>query len=223
MRVSDAVDKRRSIRDFLDTPVPLEVIEDLLRGASRAPSGCNSQPWNVHVITGAKLEDLKKRTRAEAMANPAGENPEFQIFPDPMPDENYQRMFAFGAAMYGLLGIDRDDASGRRKAMLRNYEFFGAPVGLIVTIDRAAIDSNQWVFVGMFLQTFALLAVEKGLSTCMQEIWALYHKTVRASLQIPENKLIYCGVAIGHANWEAPVNSLRTERRTLEEFATFVR
>lgn len=222
MRVSDAVHKRSSIRDFLDTPVSLEVIEDLLRGANRAPSGCNAQPWNVHVISGAKLEELKDRTRAEAIANPAGENPEFQIFPDPMPEANYQRMYAFGAAMYGLLGINRDDAAGRREAMLRNFDFFGAPVGLIVSIDRAAIDSNQWVFVGMFLQTFALLAVEKGLSTCMQEIWALYHETVRNCLEIPENKLIYCGVAIGHANWKTPVNSLRTERRGLEEFATFV-
>lgn len=222
MHVCEAVEKRSSIREFLDKPVALKTVRDILRCANRAPSGCNSQPWNVHVVTGKKLKELKATTRAAALANPKGENPEFEIFPGSKSEAKYERMFAFGAAMYGLLGIDRNDAEARREAMLRNFEFFGAPVGLIVSIDRDAIDSNQWAFVGMFLQTLALLAVERGLSTCMQEIWALYHMTVRECLHIPEDKLIYCGVAIGHADWAAPVNALRTERRALEEFATFL-
>ncbi len=222
MLVSDAVDTRRSIRDFLDTTVPLTTVKSLLTKASRAPSGCNSQPWNVHVVTGKKLEEIKAVTRAAAIETPNGEQPEFQVFPDPMPRANQERLFAFGAAMYGLLGIERNDKARRKEAALRNFDFFGAPVGLFFSIDRAAIDSNQWAFVGMYMQTLALLAVEEGLATCMQEIWAIYHKTVRSCLEIPDDKLMYCGMALGYANPEAPVNSLRTERRPLEEFATFM-
>ncbi|NHK28142.1 nitroreductase [Parvularcula flava] len=221
MSVSDAVMERRSIRAYTDQPVPRAVIEEILSLAARAPSGGNLQPWNVHVVTGEALDRLKAHMKEAIAASPTGEGTDFDIYPKNLPEPWRSRRHKVGEDLYALLGIERDNRLGRMLQFSRNYEFFGAPVGLFFSIDRQ-MGLPQWAHLGMFMQTIALLAVERGLSTCMQEAWAAFPKTVSAFLGLPDDRRLYCGMALGFADPDAPANSLRTERAALEDFAVFL-
>ena len=219
--VSEALKARRSIRAYLDKEVPGEIVQGLLTDASRSPSGGNLQPWYIHVAQGEKLEELKKITMQAMMENPTGEGAEYDIYPHPMPEKYKKRSQKTAAGLYELMGIARDDKEGRAMAMARNFSFFDAPVGLFFSLDRF-MAANQWAHVGMYMQSLALLAVERGLGTCMQEAWAVYSTTVRTFLDLPEDRIFYCGMALGYVDTDAPVNGLVTEREPLENFATFL-
>lgn len=218
--VADALKARISTRAFLDRPVPEAIIRDILDTAKFAPSGGNLQPWKVHVVTGAarlRIIDAVKTSLAE---NPFANEFEISVYPENLWEPHRTRRFTVGEQMYSLVGIPREDKAGRLKWFQKNFEFFGAPVGLFFSIDRR-FDRGQWAHLGMFMQSIALLAVEKELATCMQECWAARAKTVAAMLGLPENEMLYCGMALGWADPEAPVNRLRTERADLAEFASF--
>lgn len=219
--VSEALKTRRSIRAFLDKQVPTEILQALLTDASRSPSGGNLQPWYIHVVQGEKLEELKKTIMQVMMENPAGEGAEYDIYPHPMPEKYKQRSQKCAAGLYDIMGVARDDKQGRAMAMARNFSFFDAPVGLFFSLDRF-MAPNQWAHVGMYMQSLALLAVERGFGTCMQEAWAVYNTTMRGFLDLPEDRIFYCGMAVGYVDTDAPVNDLITEREPLENFATFV-
>lgn len=218
MSVSDAVAQRQSIRDFLPNSVARHDLLDLIERASRAPSGINAQPWQVSVLVGDQLNELSSKTLAAAEANPVGEDPPFQIYPNPMPKDVQLRYLRLGQQMYEAMGIGREDKIARAKAMRANWQFFGAPAGLIVTLRPELSDRNQWSYVGMFLQTFALLCVERGLGTCMQEAWAQYHRTVKSALGIPTDSIVVCGIAVGYPDMDSRANRFRTERRQLEDY-----
>jgi nitroreductase len=217
-RVSEALESRFTCRAFLATPVARATVETLLRRATRAPSGGNFQPWRVWALTGAPLDDLK-RTAAEAIA--AGRfmdpDPEYMIYP-PDKEPYAERRFRNGEQVYEALGVAREDALGRLSQFRRNFDFFGAPVGLFLCIDRTMLQ-GQWADLGIFLQSLMLLAREEGLHTAPIEGWSLFHATVRAALDIPEELMLFCGLAIGHADLTAPVNRVLAERMNLEEFA----
>lgn len=216
MTVSDAVDRRGSIRAFLDTPVPDSVIAQLLTKAARAPSGGNVQPWVVYVVNGDAMTRFKAVV-AEAPFDP----PEYQVYPDNLWEPHRTTRFELGEQMYATLGIPRDDRKARLAHLARNYTFFGAPATIFCFIDRR-MGPPQWSDLGMFLQTFMLLATEAGLDTCPQEAWASRGRTVAGFVGAPDELLLFSGVAIGHADPRAPVNSLRSERLPLESWATFV-
>jgi len=218
--VTQAISSRRSTRAFLPRPVPRATIEELLGLAARAPSGGNLQPWFVDVLAGEPLEALKASVRSSLAGRPRGEGLEFTVYPSPLPEPYRSRRFAGGEALYAALGIPREAKAARLAQFARNYDFFGAPVGLFVSIDRL-FDRPQWAHLGMFLQNLMLLAEERGLATCPQEAWAAVHATVAERLGLPDGRILYCGMALGYADEAAPINKWRTERAPLDDFATF--
>jgi nitroreductase len=219
MLVSEAIDSRISCREFLGTPVPKQTVVDILERAKRAPSGGNLQPWRVDVLTGAPLAEFLASIRAKQRTQPAGEGTEYNVYPPNLHDPYRSRRFKCGEDLYGLLGIPREDKPARLRNFARNYELFGAPVALFFSIDRR-MGQDQWADVGMFMQNIMLLARERGLHTCAQEAWAIWHKSVAEFLQLPADHMLFCGMALGHMDESAPANKLRTERAQLAEFAT---
>ncbi|MEE4283584.1 MAG: nitroreductase, partial [Pseudomonadales bacterium] len=193
MNVSDAVAQRKSIRAFLDTPVDNAVIAELLEKAARAPSGGNVQPWRIYVVngetTGKFLEFLQ--------TSDIKDTPEYAIYPKDLTSPYRDSRFKVGEDMYALLGIPREDKAARFAHLARNYTFFDAPAGLFCFVDRQ-MGPPQWSDLGMFLQTFMLLAQEAGLDTCAQEAWAMRANSVRHFVGAPDNLMLFCGIALGH-------------------------
>lgn len=222
MTVSEALEKRISTRAFLDRPVSEAAVRELLERASRAPSGGNLQPWRVYVLLGEARDRLVNTVAARIPEHPKGEGTEYNIYPPDLTEPYRTRRYRIGEMMYELLGIGRENKTGRLAHFARNYRFFDAPVGMIFTMERR-MQEGQWADLGMFMQSLMLAAVEEGYATCPQEAWAMWHKTIRAELEIPNDEMIFCGMALGYADPEAPVNRLRSERAPAEEFATFLR
>ena len=220
MHVRDAVASRYSCRAFLPIPVPLTTVRDILDRASRAPSGGNLQPWRVHALSGVPLEDLKARIRPHAPANPRGEGNEYQVYPEPLKEPSYGRRRDVGVQLYAAIGIPREDRATRYRQYARNFELFGAPVGLFFSIDRT-MGPPQWSDLGMFVQTVMLLARGEGLHTCGIEAWTSWHKTVSAYLALPPELMLFCGMALGHADAAAPINQWRSTREGVDGFAVF--
>jgi len=220
MTVTEALATRLSVRDFLPDPIPESLLRDILTKASRAPSGGNLQPWFVTVLTGAPLQSLIKRAAARALEMPKGESAEYNVYPDPLREPYYARRFKVGEDMYKLLGIPREDKTARRAWFGNNFRFFGAPVGMFCFMERD-MGAAQYSDMGMFLQSVMLLLREAGYDSCAQEFWAMFAATVYAELKTPESHQLFCGMAIGKRNPDAPVNSLVSDRAPLEDFATF--
>jgi nitroreductase len=217
MNVSEALVTRKTVRAFLPDPVPLETVTQVLSMAARAPSGGNLQPWKAYVLIGDARDELVRRVAIARETNPMGERPEYHIYPQQLTEPYRTRRFRIGEAMYATLGIPREDKRARLTFFARNWEFFGAPVGLIFTIDRQ-MQQGQWSDLGMFLQSIMLLAREHGLHTCPQEAWAVWHRVIRDYLNVPENEMIFCGMGVGYADETAAVNSLESERAPWDEF-----
>lgn len=211
MNVSEAVDRRVSVRAYLDRPVPGDLVREILLVAQRAPSGGNLQPWRVHALAGAPLEALK----AKVAANPAGEEPEYDVYPPNLWDPFRTRRFECGEDLYATIDIPREDRPARLRQLFRNTQFFGAPVGVFFSLDRK-LGPPQWADVGMYMQTVMLLAVEHGLATCAQEFWARYPKTVAEHIALPDDHMLFSGMALGWPDDTAPINSLRTRRDPFE-------
>ncbi|MGP1352102.1 MAG: nitroreductase [Parasphingopyxis sp.] len=223
LTVSEAINARQSRRAFLDTPIARETVERLLALASRSPSGSNMQPWTVYVVMGEKLAELKERA-LEAIAGGVDLGAaEFEIYPAGMSETHTERRMRNADEMFGAAGIARDDKAGRMMQMAANFRFFDAPVGLFFTIDRAlAVGNGQMAHLGMFIQTLMLAAQAEGIDSCPQEAWAVLHEMLRPWLGVPDSHMLYCGMALGHHDPDAPINSLRTDRVPVSEFTTFI-
>lgn len=220
MNVSDAVRTRRSVRAFLDTPVDGQVLREVLEAAARAASGGNLQPWRLFVLGGEPLAAMKARMRERLYEQPASEPLDYDIYPADLWDPYRTERFVVGEELYALLGIPRADKIGRMRQFQRNFEFFGAPAALFCYVDRR-MGRPQWSDLGMYLQTVMLLLRERGLDSCAQECWSVYPKTVAQLLNPPEELMLFCGMAIGYADTDAPVNRLATRRLPLGAFASF--
>jgi nitroreductase len=220
LTVTEALKRRISTREFLPRPLPQSVLREILDVARWAPSGGNMQPWRVIAVAGVERDaviDLAKKTHA---ANGADESSERPVYPANLWDPYRARRFKVGEDMYALLGIPRSDRTARLARFARNYEMFGAPVGLFFIIDKR-MGYGQWAHLGMFMQSIALAALERGVSSCMQEAWATLRLSLKAHFALHEHEMIYCGMALGYADETAAVNSLRSERAPVEEFASF--
>lgn len=215
MQVTEAVMNRRSVRGFRPEPVAPELLTALLETASRAPSGGNVQPWRLYLVNG----DAMVRFREHLTTQAPMDAPEYAIYPDELAEPYRTNRFQVGEDMYALLGLSRDDKAGRLQQLARNGDFFGAPAGFFCFVDRC-MGPPQWSDLGMFLQTFMLLAVEAGLGTCAQEYWAIRHQTVRSFVQAPDQEMLFCGMAVGYVDPDAPVNELRTRRMAPEQWLT---
>jgi len=220
MDVTEAIAARRSVRGFLDTPVDPTLLHELAVKASRAATGGNLQPWHIAIVQGDAMTRLKA-TMAEKLATGATEQPAYDIYPKDLTAPYRDRRFAVGEAMYAELGIPRDDKAARRDWFARNFAFFGAPAAYFCTVDRR-MGPPQWSDLGMYLQNLMLLAVEAGLATCPQECWAMYPDTLGPFLAIPEDQMLFCGMAIGYEDKDAPANRLRTERADTSEWLTTI-
>jgi nitroreductase len=220
MNVSEAIATRKSVRAFKPDPVARETVAEILKLALRAPSGGNVQPWRVYALLGEARDELVRRVAEKRKTSPMGEPPEYHIYPPKLTEPYRTRRYRIGEAMYATMNIPREDKAARIDFFQRNWQFFGAPVGLIFTMDRQ-MQEGQWADLGMFMQNIMLLAREKGLHTCPQEAWATFHSVIREYLSIPENEMIFCGMGVGYADDSAPVNALQSERAPLEEIVTF--
>jgi nitroreductase len=214
MRVSEAVERRTSIRAFLPDPVPGTLVRGLLEAAARSPSGGNLQPWRVFALTGTPLENLK----AQTAANPDGESREYEVYPANLWDPLRTRRFQAGEDLYAVIGIPRENRDARLRQLARNGQFFDAPVGLFFCMDRR-VGPPQWSDVGMYMQTLMLLATEHGLDTCAQEYWSRYPRTVARLLDLPGELILFSGMALGYRDPANPINGLRTRRDPLESWA----
>ncbi|MDA7417517.1 nitroreductase [Xenophilus arseniciresistens] len=218
--VLDAVRSRLSVRAFLPEPVPPSLIRELLVQAARAPSGGNVQPWHIDVLAGEALAAFRQRMRERLAPGAEPEEPAYEIYPAALPEPWRSRRFRIGEALYARLRIPREDKAARLRWFANNFDFFGAPLALMCSVDRR-MGPPQWSDLGMFLQTLMLLLRERGLDSCAQECWALYPRTVAGFLQWPGDRMIFCGMAIGRRDAAHPVNGLQSERAPLQEWARF--
>ena len=220
--VDFAITSRRSIRAFLPTPVPREEIEAILAVASRAPSGTNTQPWKVHVLTGAAKERLSAAILA-VHADPAaasGHAEEWDYYPREWATPYVERRRKVGWDLYGLLGIGKTDKARMHAQHGRNYAFFGAPAGLVFTIDRI-MRQGSFLDYGMFLENVMVAARARGLDTCPQAAFMQFHRIIGEHLAIPASEMVVCGMSLGHADPSRPENELQTEREPVGAFTTF--
>lgn len=221
--VDHAIASRRSIRAFLSTPVAREDIEAILEVASRAPSGTNTQPWKVYVLTGAARERLSNAILSE-FADPERakqHTEEFNYYPVKWVSPFIDRRRKVGWDLYGLLQLTRDDKEGIRAQHARNYKFFDAPVGLIFTIDRV-MEQGSWLDYGMFLENIMVAARGRGLDTCPQAAFIQFHRVIKEQLQLPNNEAVVCGMSLGYADNSRIENSLVTDREPLSAIARFI-
>ena len=217
MNVSEAVLSRKSIRSFLSKPVNNTLIKGLLKMSSRSPSGGNLQPWKIFILNKKSIHEF-----LSFQANWSGEEVfEYDIYPKKLKEPYRTYRYSLGEQMYSLLDIPREDNEARIHQVLKNYEFFGAPAALFCYVDKD-MGKPQWSDLGMFLQTFMLLAREAGLDTCAQEAWAMKSKSVSEFLNISDSHMMFCGMAIGYRNDEDIINSLDSERAPIDDWATFV-
>src|SRR5471030_2100635 len=221
--VDAAITSRRSIRAYLPTPVAREDIEHILQVAARAPSDTNTQPWKVYVLSGERKQRLSAAILA-AHADPElakQHTEEYAYYPSTWVSPFIDRRRKVGWDLYTLLGLTRDNKAGMAAQHGRNYEFFGAPIGLIFTIDRV-MEQGSWLDYGMFLQNIMVAARARGLDTCPQAAFTQYHKIIGSQLDLPDNETVVCGMALGYADSSKVENTLITDRMPLEEFVKFV-
>jgi nitroreductase len=215
--LSEIIKNRKSIRSFTDKPVSNDIIREMLQKSSRAPSGGNLQPWKIYIVNEKSMKDF-----LEFQKNWKGkEEPPYPIYPEKLKEPYKTSRNQMGEQMYSLLDIKREDKIGRMNQMLKNFDFFDAPAGMFCFIDKQ-MGLPQWSDLGMFLQTFMLLAVDNNLDTCAQESWSLKQNCVKTYLGISDDSILFCGMAIGHANMDDKVNELNTPRRPIDEWATFI-
>jgi len=220
MHVSEAVASRRSVRGFLPTPVDPAVIRRVLERAARAPSGGNLQPWHIDVVGSTRLDELKAIMARRVQEAPTGEPTEYDIYPKVLPSPYRDYRFQVGEDLYGALGIPRADKIARMLWFARNFQFFGAPLALFCSVART-MGPPQWSDLGMFLQTVMLLLREEGLDSCAQECWAIYPRTIGQFLDLPADRMLFCGMSIGFVDETDKANQFSSRRAPLADFARF--
>jgi nitroreductase len=220
--VDHAIVTRQSVRAFLPTPVSRATVEEILAIATRAPSGTNTQPWKVTVLTGAARKRLSaaimnvyddaelRRTHTE----------EYAYYPTQWIEPYLGRRRKIGWDLYGLLGIGKTDKERMHAQHGRNYVFFDAPVGMIFTIDRI-MEQGSWLDYGMFLENIMIAARARGLDTCPQAAFTQFHRAIRDELALPDNEMVVCGMSLGYADMSRIENTLVTEREPVAGFTRF--
>ncbi|MCY1396782.1 Chloronitrobenzene nitroreductase [compost metagenome] len=221
MHIDAAIRSRKSVRRFLPHDIPQQVVEHILEVAARAPSGSNVQPWHVHVLTGSAKQALCDDIQQAAKEQAGEHSAEYRYYPDDWFEPYLSRRRTIGFDLYDTLGITREDVEARERQHLRNFQFFDAPVGLLISLDRR-LNIGSYMDVGMFIQNIMLAARGQGLHTCPQAAFAWYHKVVRQHVPMAENDILVCGIALGHEDRSAPENALETEREPVAGFTTFL-
>lgn len=220
--VIGALHARRSVRGFLPRRVERATVEAILTDAARSPSASNTQPWRVYVCAGPVRDRLVQELVAAHAAGGAGHVEEYPYYPSAWDEPYLGRRRRVGKELYGLLRIAKGDTQAMARQYARNYEFFGAPVGLFFTLERGLEGQAAWLDLGMYLHGVMLAALGHGLETCAQQAFARYHRIIRAHLGIPEEHIVVCGMSLGQADPDEPANRLATEREPLARFGTLL-
>ncbi len=215
-----AAHTRRSIRAYMPKQIAPELLREIVAIGARAPSGSNIQPWSVHVLTGASLKRLGTAMQQAFLTGEPGHKRDYDYYTDPIEEPYLARRRQCGWGLYGTLGIGRGDRDKSQAYRATNYNFFGAPAGLIFTIDRK-LERGSWLDYGMFLQTIMLAARARGLHTCAEAAIASFPDIVRRELGIAHDCIVICGMAMGYADEDAIVNTFQPPRIALDEFAVF--
>jgi nitroreductase len=219
--VFDAARTRRSVRAYNSDPVPPEVLREIVELGGQAPSGSNVQPWRVHVLTGETLKRLGAAIQRAFVTDEPGHVRDYNYYTDPIDEPYLTRKRECGWGLYGTLGIGRGDREKSKAYRARNYNFFGAPAGLVFTIDRK-LERGSWLDCGMFLQTIMLAARARGLHTCPEASIASFPDVVRRELRISRDWTVICGMALGYADPDAIVNTFRPPRIAVDDYAVFM-
>jgi nitroreductase len=220
LSVNEALKRRISTRKFRPQPLAKQLVHEILDVARWAPSGGNLQPWKVIAVAGAERAAVIELARRFHAAGSSDESTDRPVYPPNLWEPYRTRRFKVGEDLYALLEIPRSDRAARLAQFARNYEMFGAPVELFFVIDER-MGHAQWAHLGMFMQSIALAALERGVSSCMQEAWATLRLSLKRHFALDEREFVYCGMALGYAEETAAVNSLRSDRAPVEEFASF--
>lgn len=212
---------RFACRAFASRAVPQRTITDILDVARFTPSGANIQPWRVYVIGGSKKDEISHALLKAHEEARDQHTSEYQYYAPELPEPYLSRRHQFGRLFYGSLNIQQSDTIGRARQTVKNYGFFGAPVGLIVTIDRR-LQQGSWLDLGMFVQNVMIAAGARGLQTCPQETFAKYHALLRKLLPIPPEEMVVCGMSIGFAEDDCVNKGSLMPKAAVEEFAQFI-
>lgn len=212
---------RRSIRAYKSDPVPPQTLRDIVGLGRHAPSGSNIQPWRVHVLTGATLHRVGSAIQSAFLSDEPGHKRDYDYYTDPVFEPYLKRRRECGWGLYGTLGIGRGDHEKSKTYRASNYTFFGAPAGLVFTIERK-LEKGSWLDYGMFLQTLMLAARAQGLHTCAEASIASYPDVVRRELDLSNDWVVICGMAMGYADGDAVVNTFQPSRIALDEYAVFL-
>ena len=218
--VDRVVRGRFAARSFTDRPVSRREVTDILDVARFAPSGGNIQPWHIHVVAGAKKRALSAAVTEAHEEQRSDHTSEYRYYADDLPGAFGERRAEFGRIFYGSLGIDQTDGAARGRQTARNYEFFGAPVGMIVTIDRR-LEKGSWVDLGMFVQNVLIVAASRGLDTCPQETFARYHVILRRHLPIQADEIVVCAISLGYADAAGRARAGAMPKTAVAGFSTF--
>jgi len=221
MDVADALRTRSSKRAFTSRPVPRDRVAHILGLAGLAPSGSNIQPWHVYAIAGAPRDALCAEVREAALGDRSAYQREYNYYPDPWREPYLSRRRACGWGLYSLLGIRKGDREAGLRQEVRNFDFFGAPVGLFFYIERD-MQPGSWLDYGMFMQSIMLVARDFGLDTCPQAAWAHFHRIVTRHLGAPAEQMLVCGMALGYADPVEPVNAYRPDRLDVDDYTRFM-
>ncbi len=221
MHIDEAIRSRKSIRSFKNKNVSLKIIKEILSLAALSPSGSNTQPWNVHVLSGNYLKSFTSSAKKEFLNNFNNLSLERLNYMKEYREPYKARRKKVGWDLYSLLKINKGEYDKTKEFHSQNYNFFGAPVGLIFSIEKD-LGWMSWLDYGMFLQTISLAARNYGLHTCPQAAWGLVHDKVHKLLKLKTNFTVHCGMAIGYSRDNAKVNSLVTERAEIKDFCEFL-
>lgn len=217
--VSQILRSRTSTRAFTERVPSVGLVQQILDVARWAPSGSNMQPWKVIAVAGSARDEVCALARRALTLNPAGEDGDYPVCPAALPSPYQERRRLAAEQRYLAMGIERDDRAARAAALLRNYDFWGAPVGLFFATSRN-LGHSQWAHLGMFIQSVVLVAEELGLGSCVQEAWAMVRESLRRHFGLPRDDVICCGMALGYADRTQPINAVRTPREPVAGFAT---
>ncbi len=219
MTFLEVIRNRQSVRAFLQKPVTQETLTQLLETARFAPSGVNTQPWQIAVLGPQTMSGITE-DYIRAKDNQEPDCPDYQYYPLAWREPYLQRRRACGLALYSAVGITKEDSVRRKEQWYKNYSFFGAPVGLMILID-SHLETGSWLDTGMFIQTLLLTARALGLETCPQAALSERPDIIRKHLKLRPELKVVCGIALGYADWSNPINQYRTEREPVESFTSW--
>ena len=218
--VDEAITSRRSVRAFLPTSVSPELVVEILTLAARAPSGTNIQPWRVHVLGPVKIEEVFRSVEASGIPPERAPWDDYRYYPERFVEPFLSHRRALGEKLYSCLGITRRDVQAKRDQFMKNYRFFGAPVGLLFTLDRE-LETGSYLDLGMFMQNIMIAARARGLDTCPQAAFAPYHHQIRQVVSLLDNEVLVCGMALGYRDKDAPENYMKIGRAPPSEWVRF--